>query len=87
MTEEQNTQRLVTGKVTSNKMDKAVTVTIERRIKHPLYGKYISRTSKLHARDANNECQVGDIVNLKECRPVSKTISWQVVDVVEKAVR
>ncbi len=87
MTEQQNIKRIATGKVTSNKMDKAVTVAIERKIKHPLYGKYIKRTSKIHARDENNTCQIGDIVNLSECRPLSKTISWQVVDIVEKAVK
>ncbi|RMH21030.1 MAG: 30S ribosomal protein S17 [Gammaproteobacteria bacterium] len=85
MSQKESLQRIVTGKVTSNKMDKAVTVSIERKIKHPLYGKYIKRTSKIHAQDIDNSCQIGDIVSLRECRPVSKTISWQVVEVVERA--
>lgn len=72
------------GKVVSNKMDKSIVVTIERKIKHPIYGKFIKRTTKLHAHDENNECSIGDIVEIKECRPLSKLKSWTLVRVVEK---
>ena len=78
-------QRTVTGRVISNKMDKTVSVSIERLIKHPVYGKYIRRTSKVMAHDANNDCNEGDRVAISECRPVSKNKSWQVVNVLERA--
>ena len=77
--------RVVTGKVISNKMDKTITVLLERRVKHPVYGKYITRSSKIHAHDENNECGIGDTVQITECRPISKTKSWKLVKVVEKA--
>jgi len=73
------------GRVVSNKMDKSITVLVERRVKHPLYGKYITRSTKLHAHDENNECGIGDTVTITECRPISKTKTWRLVDVVEKA--
>ena len=75
----------VTGLVTSNKMDKSITVVVERRIRHAKYGKMIRRSTKLHAHDENNVCQEGDIVRIKETRPLSKTKNWTLVDVVEKA--
>ena len=75
------------GKVVSNKMDKSVTVLIERYIKHPLYGKRLRRSTKYHAHDENNVCQVGDLVRIKETRPISKTKSWALVEVVEKAIQ
>jgi small subunit ribosomal protein S17 len=78
-------QRTLTGSVTSNAMDKSITVKIDRRIKHPVYGKYISRSTKLHVHDENNECNKGDIVVIEQCRPMSKTKSWRLVEVVEKA--
>ena len=78
-------RRTVVGRVVSNKMDKSVSVAIERLIKHPVYGKYIRRTSKVMAHDANNECNEGDRVAISECRPVSKNKSWQVVNIVERA--
>ena len=78
-------QRSLTGSVTSAAMDKSVTVTIERRIKHPVYGKYIRRSTKLHVHDENNECNKGDIVVIEQCRPMSKTKSWRLVEIVEKA--
>ena len=78
-------KRAVLGRVVSNKMDKTVSVAIERLIKHPVYGKYIRRTSKVLAHDAANECQVGDRVSISECRPISKSKSWAVVDVIERA--
>ena len=83
MTEQTNTQRTLTGKVISNKMDKSITVLIERLVKHPKYGKYIRRSTKFHAHDESNVCREGDIVTIAECRPLSKTKSWTLVAVVE----
>lgn len=77
--------RTVQGRVVSNKMDKTITVAVERKVKHPIYGKFIKRTTKLHAHDENNTCQMGDVVTLKECRPLSKSKTWMLVDVVGKA--
>jgi len=85
MTEQTQIQRTVTGKVVSNKMDKSITVLVERKVKHPVYGKYITRSTKLHAHDEQNVCQEGDIVTITECRPLSKTKTWALVAVVEKA--
>ena len=79
-------KRTLVGKVVSDKMDKTVTVLIERHVKHPIYGKFITRTTKLHVHDENNECGIGDKVEIRECRPLSKTKSWTLVRVVEKAV-
>jgi small subunit ribosomal protein S17 len=78
-------QRTLIGSVTSDAMDKSITVTIERRIKHPVYGKYIRRSTKLHVHDENNECNKGDVVMIEQCRPMSKTKSWRLVEIVEKA--
>jgi small subunit ribosomal protein S17 len=78
-------QRLLTGKVVSNKMDKTIAVSVERLVKHPTYGKYIRRTTKLLAHDANNECKEGDTVTIKPCRPLSRRKSWMLVRVVERA--
>lgn len=75
--------RTVSGKVVSNKMDKSITVLTERRVKHPVYGKFLSKSSKLHAHDENNECAIGDVVTIRECRPISKTKSWTLVEVVQ----
>jgi small subunit ribosomal protein S17 len=77
--------RTVQGRVTSNKMDKTVTIIIERLVKHALYGKYIRRSTKLHAHDADNACKEGDIVRVVECRPLSKTKNWRVVEIVARA--
>ena len=77
--------RILTGKVVSNKMDKTVAVSIERLVKHPMYGKYIRRTTKLLAHDENNECKEGDTVSIKPCRPMSRRKSWVLVRVVERA--
>ncbi len=82
---EQNLKRTVTGKVVSNKMDKSITVLIERRVKHPVYGKYITKSTKLHAHDENNVCKEGDVVTIVETRPISKTKSWALLEVVEAA--
>ena len=82
---EDNTTRKVIGRVVSNKMDKTVSVAIERMMKHPVYGKYIRRTTKVLAHDAENTCKEGDRVAISEIRPISKNKSWAVVDVVERA--
>ena len=78
-------QRTVQGRVVSNKMDKTVTVLVERQVKHELYGKYIRRSTKLHAHDAENSCKEGDVVRVAECAPISKTKNWRVVEIVERA--
>ena len=83
---DQNTKTL-TGIVVSNKMEKSIVVLIERKVKHKLYGKYIKRSTKLHAHDAQNVCQIGDKVRIAECRPLSKNKSWNLVEVIEKAVQ
>jgi len=80
-------QRTLSGAVTSDAMDKTVTVMIERKIKHPVYGKYIKRSTKLHVHDENNECTRGDTVLIEQCRPISKTKSWRLVKVVEKGIQ
>ena len=85
MSEEKKAQRTITGRVVSDKMDKTVSVAIERLIKHPVYGKYMRRTSKVMAHDANNECKAGDRVAISEGRPISKNKSWSVVNIVERA--
>ena len=83
-----NTQlRTVEGRVVSNKMDKTVTVLVERQVKHALYGKYLRRSTKLHAHDAENACNEGDVVRVAECRPLSKTKNWRVVEVVTRAAK
>jgi small subunit ribosomal protein S17 len=78
-------ERLAIGRVVSSKMDKTIAVSIERLVKHPTYGKYIRRTTKLLAHDANNECKEGDTVAIKPCRPLSRRKSWMLVRVVERA--
>ncbi len=78
-------QRLLTGKVVSHKMDKTIAVSVERLVKHPTYGKYIRRTTKLLAHDESNECKEGDTVCIKPCRPMSRRKSWVLVRVVERA--
>lgn len=82
---DQKIVRTRVGRVVSDKMDKSITVMVERRVKHPLYGKYITRSTKLHAHDENNECGIGDTVSITECRPISKTKTWRLVSVIEKA--
>lgn len=80
-----DTIRTLQGRVLSDKMDKSITVAIERKVKHPLYGKFLKRTTKIHAHDEQNQCNAGDIVTIRECRPLSKTKSWTLVEVVTKA--
>ena len=82
---ESGVKRTVTGRVVSDKMHKSITVAVERRVKHPLYGKYIRRTTKLMAHDENNDAKIGDTVNLSEGRPRSKRKVWELVNVVERA--
>lgn len=77
--------RLVTGRVISDKMDKSITVLVERKVEHPIYKKYVKRSTKLHAHDEENTCNIGDIVNITSTRPMSKTKSWKLVDVVTRA--
>ncbi|WP_016955066.1 30S ribosomal protein S17 [Catenovulum agarivorans] len=77
--------RTLQGRVISDKMDKSIVVAIERFVKHPIYGKFIRRTTKIHAHDESNSCGQGDVVTIRECRPISKTKSWTLVDIVEKA--
>jgi small subunit ribosomal protein S17 len=79
-----NTRKL-TGRVVSDKMDKTVTVLVERKVKHPLYGKFVSRSKKYHAHDEKNEFHPGDLVMIEETRPLSKTKAWRVVELIEKA--
>ncbi|WDD98748.1 MULTISPECIES: 30S ribosomal protein S17 [Thalassomonas] len=77
--------RTLQGRVVSDKMDKSITVLIERRVKHPMYGKFMIRSTKLKAHDETNQCKAGDVVTIRECRPLSKSKNWTLVDVVEKA--
>ena len=79
--------RTAVGKVVSNGMDKSITVLIERRVKHPVYGKIVKRSTKIHAHDANNECSVGDEVTIKEVKPISKTKSWTLISIDDKATQ
>jgi small subunit ribosomal protein S17 len=77
--------RTVQGRVVSNKMDKTITIVVERKVKHPIYGKFIKRTTKLHAHDETNQCNEGDLVTIRESRPLSKSKNWTLVEVVTKA--
>ena len=78
-------QRRIIGRVVSDKMDKTVSIAIERLVKHPVVGKFVRRTGKLMAHDENNECRIGDRVAISECRPIAKNKAWRVVDIVERA--
>jgi small subunit ribosomal protein S17 len=89
MSEQQSTEakvRTLTGRVISDKMDKSITVLVERRVKHPLYGKFMTRSTKLHVHDEDNSCHEGDTVQITECRPISKTKSWRLYKIIERAV-
>ena len=77
--------RTVTGTVVSNRMEKSITVLVERRERHPVYGKYVRKSKKLHAHDEQNECNVGDTVTVVECRPISKTKTWMLKSIDERA--
>ncbi len=81
---ERNLRKIRIGVVSSNKMDKTITVKVERKIKHPLYGKFLKKTTSFHAHDEKNECSIGDTVKIMETRPMSKTKRWRLVEIVEK---
>jgi len=83
--DERNLRKTRIGVVSSNKMTKTITVAVERKVKHPIYGKFVKKTTKFHAHDEKNECTIGDIVKIMETRPLSKTKRWRLVEVVEKA--
>jgi small subunit ribosomal protein S17 len=83
-TVDRNLRKIRVGVVSSNKMDKTITVKVERKIKHPLYGKFLKKTTSFHAHDEKNECSIGDTVKIMESRPMSKTKRWRLVEVVEK---
>lgn len=85
MSEQQSIQRTLQGQVVSNKGDKSITVTVVRYERHPVYGKYVKRTLKCHAHDENNECNIGDTVRIVQSRPISKTKTWRLVEIVERA--
>jgi small subunit ribosomal protein S17 len=85
MSDQETSNRTLIGQVISDKMDKSITVVVERRVKHPVYGKFLRRTTKVHAHDETNECHVGDTVMVEQCRPLSKTKTWRLVKVVERA--
>ena len=84
---EENIVRTATGRVVSDKMDKTITVLVERKVKHPVYGKYVKRSTKLHAHDEQNECQSGDLVTIKETSPYSKSKTWALVKIEERAAK
>ena len=81
----EKTARALSGRVISNKMNKTITVLVERRVQLPLYGKYVTRRTKLHAHDETNECKEGDVVMIEACRPLSRSKSWRLVRVIERA--
>lgn len=85
MSDTQTKGRTLTGKVVSDKMDKSITVLVERRVKHPVYGKFMTRSTKLRAHDETNECNTGDVVTIQETRPLSKTKTWMLVNIEERA--
>jgi small subunit ribosomal protein S17 len=82
---DRNLRKTRTGVVSSNKMDKTVVVAVERKVQHPIYGKFLKKTTKFHAHDEKNECSIGDVVKIMESRPLSKTKRWRLVEIVEKA--
>lgn len=84
MAEERNLRKIRVGVVTSNKMTKTITVAVERKVKHPIYGKFVKKTTRFHAHDEKNECSIGDVVRIMETRPLSKTKRWRLVEVLEK---
>lgn len=84
--QKQKNKRTLQGIVTSNKMDKTIVVLVERKVKHPIYGKYIKRSTKIYAHDENNSCNEGDMVIVTESRPISKTKSWVLLEIVERKV-
>jgi small subunit ribosomal protein S17 len=82
---ERNARKERIGSVVSNKMQKTITVTVERKVKHPIYGKFVKSTKKLTAHDENNDCNIGDVVRIMETRPLSKNKRWRLVEIIERA--
>jgi small subunit ribosomal protein S17 len=87
MAEAEKRARVATGRVVSNKMDKTITVLVERRVKHPVYGKYMTRSSRIHAHDEDNKCGIGDTVTVAQSRPISKSKTWKLLEIVESATQ
>jgi small subunit ribosomal protein S17 len=85
MTKTETENRAIVGRVVSNAMDKTITVLVERKVKHPIYGKFMKRSTKLHAHDESNECNNGDTVKVEQCRPLSKSKSWRLVEIIERS--
>lgn len=85
MAEPEKSARTLIGRVIGNKMDRTITVLVERKVKHPLYKKYVKRSTKLHVHDAENQCGEGDVVSIEQCRPLSKTKSWRLYKLIERA--
>lgn len=83
--EKRNLRKSRVGVVSSNKMDKSITIIVERKIKHPIYGKFVKKSKKLMAHDENNDCQIGDVVRIDETRPLSKSKRWRLVEIIERA--
>ena len=86
MSKSNSVERVLTGKVVSNSREKTIAVLIERRVRHPIYKKYIKRSTKVHAHDEKNECDLGDVVRVSESKPFSKTKNWSLIEVIEKSV-
>ena len=86
MSKSNSVERVLTGKVVSNSRDKTIAVLIERKVRHPIYKKYIKRSTKVHAHDEKNECRLGDVVRVSESKPFSKTKNWSLIEVIEKSV-
>jgi len=85
MTEERKIRKQRVGVVTSNKMDKSITVSVERKLQHPIYGKFVKKSKKFMAHDEQNECNIGDLVKITESRPLSKSKRWRLIEIIEKA--
>ena len=85
MSEQEESNRTLTGQVVSSAMDKSITVVAERKVKHPVYGKFLRRSTKIHAHDESNECKKGDTVVVEQCRPLSKTKTWRLVKILDRA--
>lgn len=84
MSGETSANRTLQGRVVSDKMDKTITVLVERQVKHPIYGKFVRKSTKIHAHDEANECSIGDVVVVEQCRPLAKSKSWRLIKVIEK---
>ena len=85
MSEQSENNRTLQGRVVSDRMDKTITVLVERRVQHPIYGKFVRRSTKVHAHDESNDCRIGDVVVVEQCRPISKSKTWRLLQIVERA--